>query len=244
MQKIIIVEDEPELASNIAELTSLLGYSVSGIFNNSTSCLEFLSNHKVDLILLDILIKGNDNGIVLAESIKKQYDTPIIFCSAYTDDNMLQQVKQVNPQGYIVKPFNRDILKTTMFLALNNHSQKKEEQNTFHKETFHIRDKGYVVPLEINNILIAKADGLYTKIITPDKNYLIRDILKDIEARLPQDKFLRVHKSFLVNLDHVTSFNSKGITINKQVIPVRRGLFKTLKEMFGTQKEKGALLPE
>nr|WP_199078370.1 response regulator [Pedobacter sp. ASV19] len=130
MQKIIIVEDEPELASNIAELTSLLGYNVSGIFNNSTSCLEFLATHKVDLILLDILIKGDVNGIVLAESIKKQYDTPIIFCSAYTDDVMLQQVKQVNPQGYIVKPFNRDILKTTMFLALNNHSQKKEEQHT------------------------------------------------------------------------------------------------------------------
>lgn len=238
MQKIIIVEDEPELANNIAELTSLLGYSVSGIFNNSKSCLNFLYNNHADLILMDILIKGEGNGITLAESIKKQFNIPIIFCSAYTDDIILQKVKQVSPQGYIVKPFSRDILKTTLFLALNSHLQPKEERASFHKETFHVRDKGYVIPLEVNKILLARADGLYTEIITSEKKYLIRDILKDIEARLPQEKFLRVHKSFLVNMDHVTSFNSKGITINKQIIPLRRGLFKTLKEMFGSKGDK------
>lgn len=238
MRKIVIIEDEPDLASNIAELIALLGYCVSGIFDNSKSCLAFLSENQADLVILDILIKGEDNGIELGKMIKDEFNIPILFCSAYTDERLLQEVKTVNPQGYIVKPFTRDILKTNIFLALNDKFAAIDAPPTSGKDTFHIRDKGYVIPIEIKNIVMAEADGLYTKIITPDKNYLVRAILKSIEAQLPQNKFLRVHKSYLVNLDHISSFNSKGLKVNNVIIPVRRGYYKSLKELFGPKMNK------
>lgn len=236
MQKIVIIEDEPDLANNIAELVTLLGYSVSGIFDNSKSCLGFLSKNDADLVILDILIKGESNGIALGRRIKADYNIPILFCSAYTDERMLQEVKSINPKGYIVKPFTRDILKTNIFLAMNDNKYvQKEVRPVIEKDTFHIRDKGYVIPVEIKDIVMAVADGLYTKIITSDKNYLIRAILKNIEAQLPKNKFLRVHKSYLVNLDYIASFNSKGIKVNNGIIPLRRGYYKSLKELFGTK---------
>jgi two-component system, LytTR family, response regulator LytT len=240
MRKIVIVEDEPDLARNIAELITLLGYTVSGIFNNSKSCLLYLSKNQVDLVILDILIKGEENGIELGKTIAGSYNIPILFCSAYTDELLLQKVKSINPRGYIVKPFTREILKTNIFLALNDKltpSSVAPPNND--KDTFHIRDKGYVIPVEVKDILMAEADGLYTKIITSDKSYLIRAILKNIEAQLPQNKFLRVHKSYLVNLDHISSFNSKGIKVNNNnIVPVRRGYYKSLKELFSSKKDK------
>lgn len=229
MRKIVIVEDEPELANNIAELVSLLGYQVAGIFNNFKSCLLFLNENPVDLVILDILLKGEETGIELGRTISNTYDIPIIFCSAYTDEQLLQQVKSIKHSGYIVKPFNRQILKTTIFLALND---KFVTPPSSGKDTLHVRDKGYLIPIEFKNILIAEADGLYTKIVTAKKNYLIRAILKNIEEQLPSNKFLRVHKSYLVNLDHISSFNSKGVKINDSIVPVRRGYFKSLKELF------------
>lgn len=238
MRNIIIIEDEPDLANNIAELVTLLGYCVSGIFDNSKSCLAFLSKNQADLVILDILIKGEDNGIELGKMIKDDYNIPILFCSAYTDELLLQEVKTINPGGYIVKPFTREILKTSIFLALNDKFAPMDLPPDAGKSTFHIRDKGYVIPVEIKNIIMAVADGLYTKIVTYDKNYLIRAILKNIEAQLPHNKFLRVHKSYLVNLDYISSFNSKGIKVNDYIIPVRRGYYKSLKELFGSKKNK------
>lgn len=235
MQQIIIIEDEPDLANNIAELITLLGYDVSGIFDNAKSCMDFLATNHVDLAILDISIKGEDNGIDLGKMIKSEYNIPILFCSAYTDEVLLKEVKTLNPGGYIVKPFNREILKTNIFLALNDQLSSTELLPNSGKDTFHIRDKGYVIPVEVKNIIMAVADGLYTEIVTKDKNYLIRAILKNIEAQLPKNKFLRVHKSYLVNLDHITSFNSKGIKVNNSIIPVRRGYFKSLKELFGSK---------
>jgi DNA-binding LytR/AlgR family response regulator len=236
MQNIVIVEDEPDLARNIAELTTHLGYNVVGVFNNSKSCLLYLEKNRVDLVILDVMIKGEQNGVELGKTITEDYNIPILFCSAYTDELLLQKAKAVSPRGYIVKPFNRDILKTNIFLALNDKpaAPTPSKSTGGGKETFHIRDKGYVIPIEFKDILIAEADGLYTKIITPTKSYLIRAILKNIEAQLPSNKFLRVHKSYIVNLDHISSFNSKGIKINDTVIPVRRGYYKSLKELFGS----------
>lgn len=238
MRKIVIIEDEPDLASNIAELTTLLGYSVAGIFDNAKSCLSFLSENSADLIILDIQIKGEENGIELGKIIKDEFNIPILFCSAYTDERLLQEVKTINPEGYIVKPFTRDILKTNIFLALNDKFAQVDIAPSSGKDTFHIRDKGYVIPVEIKNIIMAEADGLYTKIITFEKSYLIRAILKSIEAQLPQNKFIRVHKSYLVNVDYISSFNSKGIKVNNNIIPVRRGYYKSLKELFGSKMNK------
>ena len=233
MQKIVIVEDEPDLANNIAELIEHFGYSVSGIFEDSESCLNFLAKNDADLVILDILIQGDSNGIDLGRKIKAEYNIPIVFCTAYTNDSMLQEVKTINAQGYIVKPFTRDVLKTNIFLAINDNKYPAEESRPMiKKDTFHIRDKGYVIPVEIKNIIIAEADGLYTKIITSQKDYLIRAILKNIEAQLPKNKFLRVHKSYLVNIDYIASFNSKAIKVNNTIVPLRRGYYKSLKELY------------
>ncbi|WP_332912485.1 LytTR family DNA-binding domain-containing protein [Algoriphagus boritolerans] len=70
-------------------------------------------------------------------------------------------------------------------------------------------DKGYLVPVPYSEIVYLKADGLYTKVYTKAKSYLVRDILKSFEEKLPADIFLRVHKSFLVNISFIASFNAK-----------------------------------
>lgn len=229
MRKIVIVEDDSDLANNIAELVTILGYQVSAVFNDSKNCLSFLNDNSVDLVIIDILLKGEETGIELGKAITGSFDVPIVFCSAYTDEQVLQQVKTIKHSGYIVKPFTRQVLKTTIFLALND---KFIAPTSTGKDTLHVRDKGYLIPIEFKNILIAEADGLYTKIITAKKSYLIRAILKNVEEQLPSNKFLRVHKSYLVNVDHISSFNSKGVKINDSIVPVRRGYYKSLKELF------------
>lgn len=91
-------------------------------------------------------------------------------------------------------------------------------------------DKGFLVPIPFNEILYLKAEGLYTKVVTRVKSYLVRDILKSFEDKLPNEQFMRVHKSFLINVNQISSFNAKNINLGAVSIPIRRGLYKELME--------------
>lgn len=229
MKKILIVEDEEELASNIAEILTGLDYHVAAIVDNAQSAMDFLDGNLVDLVLMDILIKGDVDGIDLAYQIREKYDLPIVFSTAYSGTEFLERISSEIHEGYLLKPFTMDSLKAAVFFGLKRHGEKPANSNKS-KGSLKVMDKGYLVPIPFNELLYLKADGLYTKVFTKVKSYLVRDILKGFEDKLPEEQFIRVHKSFLINVNHVTSFNAKKINLGDVSIPIRRGLYKELIE--------------
>ncbi len=229
MKKILIVEDEEELASNIAEILTGLDYQVAAIVDNAQSAMEFLDGNLVDLVLMDILIKGDVDGIDLAYQIREKYDVPIVFSTAYSGTEFLERISSEIHEGYLLKPFTMDSLKAAVFFGLKRHEEKPVNAKKS-KGSLKVMDKGYLVPIPFNELLYLKADGLYTKVFTKVKSYLVRDILKGFEDKLPEEQFIRVHKSFLINVNHVTSFNAKKINLGDVSIPIRRGLYKELIE--------------
>lgn len=229
MKKILIVEDEVELANNISEILSNLDYKVAAVVDNAKSALEFLEENEVDLVLMDILIHGDLDGIDLAYKIREKYNLPIVFSTAYSGTEYLKRISSDIHEGYLLKPFTLDSLKTAVFFGLKRHEEKSGKEKKS-KGSLKFMDKGYLVPVPFSEIAYLKADGLYTKVYTKAKSYLVRDILKSFEEKLPQDQFLRVHKSFLVNISFIISFNAKKVNLGDSSIPIRRGLYKELME--------------
>ena len=229
MKKILIVEDEVELANNISEILSNMDYKVAAIVDNASSALDFLDENEVDLVLMDILIRGDLDGIDLAYKIREKFNLPIVFSTAYSGTEYLERISSDIHEGYLLKPFTLDSLKTAVFFGLKRHEEKSAKDSKG-KGSLKIMDKGYLVPVPYTEIVYLKADGLYTKVFTKAKSYLVRDILKGFEEKLPADKFLRVHKSFLVNMDYIASFNAKKINLGETNVPIRRGLYRELME--------------
>lgn len=239
VNNVVLVEDERELALNIKELLGTLGFYVSAVFDNALGALEFVKLNKVDLLILDIMIKGEMDGISLATEIKSKIDIPIVFITAYSENEIIKRVIDVSPDGYLLKPFTKESLKTTLLLSLSSYQKRTNKEIEIRSDeiTIQIRDKGFISLIPASDILYAQADGLYTKIITVKKNFMIRDILKDVEARLPSSIFLRVHKSYLVNKNAIDSFNGKLLQIRDIQIPIRRGYYKFLRAMLGNHEE-------
>ena len=117
---VLIVEDELIIAEDIKEILHTLGYNVTGIASDITETNELIDKKLPDIILMDIRLRAGDDGIELAKSIRKSYKLPIVFITSYADKSTLEKAKEVKPDGYIVKPFEKGDIYSSVEIALSN----------------------------------------------------------------------------------------------------------------------------
>lgn len=123
-QKILIVEDDPVIATDLKLLLNVKGYTIAGTVSNATKAIDKLSTD-IDLVILDINLGSGPSGISVAKSINEKYKIPYIFLTSYSDDTTLQLAQEQRPHGYIVKPFHQPTLLSTVKIVLANASREK-----------------------------------------------------------------------------------------------------------------------
>jgi len=132
--KILVVEDESIVAKDIQNTLIRLGYDVPSTASNAVSAFQKLDEIKPNLVFLDIKLKGDIDGIQIAEKIKSNYDIPVIFLTSFVDKVTLDRAKVTEPYGYIVKPFNESDLQTTVEMAL--YKFEKDKETKYSKDRF------------------------------------------------------------------------------------------------------------
>ena len=125
-KKILIVEDQLIIAMDLKLTLEGLGYGVIGIAGTAEECFLYFEKEKPDLVLMDIMLSGNVDGISAAEVIHKNFDVPIIYLTAHSDENSLLRANLTGPYGYIVKPIEERDLYTSIEIALHRFSVDKE----------------------------------------------------------------------------------------------------------------------
>lgn len=136
--KILVVEDEKIVALDINNVLGKLGYDVPALVASGDDAVEAVKKTKPDLVLMDIVLKGNTDGIEAAELIRHRYGTPIVFLTAYADDEILRRVKHIEPFGYILKPFQEKELYSAIEIALFKHGlekRRRREQDKFRRSS-------------------------------------------------------------------------------------------------------------
>ena len=132
---ILIVEDESIVAMEIESYITKLGYTVVDICSNANDAFHSIETHQVDIILMDICIKGTLDGIETAEIVKKQYPKiEIIFLTAHLDDYNVDRAIEIDPTAYLSKPFNREELRVFLKIAIRKieHTDIQEHVNSNH----------------------------------------------------------------------------------------------------------------
>ena len=122
--RILIVEDEPIISDDIESTLLSNDYDVAGKAYSSTQALDMLLSRYPDLVLLDIAIKGDKDGIDIATIIREKYHIPFIFLTSYSDKLTLDRAKPTMPYGYIVKPFKDRVLLTTIEMGMYRFSSE------------------------------------------------------------------------------------------------------------------------
>ncbi|WP_299098626.1 LytTR family DNA-binding domain-containing protein [uncultured Winogradskyella sp.] len=209
---IFIVEDEPLIVSTIEVALRKQGFCAIGDAEDFTTALRDIELLKPDLILIDIQLNGEKDGVDLATELDKK-NLPYMFLSSQTDPNTIERVKYVNPLGYIVKPFTETSLRTNIELAWHKYSESKQHFIV-------IKHEGRLHRINQNSISYLKAFDNYCYIITNTKTYLVPHTLKHISEQLKGDNFIKAHRSYVVNLNHILSVDKNTITLKNDSIPV------------------------
>ena len=123
--QILIVEDDRIVAEDIQSSLQNLGYTVSAIAPSGAEALVRVKEGNPDLVLMDIVLKGKMNGIEAADQIRSQFDIPVVYLTAYADEELLDQARITEPFGYILKPFEERELNTVIEIALYKHKMEK-----------------------------------------------------------------------------------------------------------------------
>ncbi|MCH9787281.1 MAG: EAL domain-containing protein [Gammaproteobacteria bacterium] len=124
MSRVFVVEDEVLVARDIKSRLEKLGYQVIGTAARGDDAVSRVLSERPDLILMDINLKGDMDGIEAADRIRAEADLPIIFCTAYSNDETLARAKVTVPYGYVLKPFDNRELEITIEIALHKHQME------------------------------------------------------------------------------------------------------------------------
>ncbi len=236
--KIQIIEDEFILAEDLSNTLESEGYEVLNVSDNGQDALEFYSENDIDLVLCDINIKGDWDGIETVEQLIKIKACPIIYLTALTDGPTIERAKLTFPAAYIPKPYHITNLRMAIEMAINNFavqvnkaeirignhdksSQNKEQILQVNDDIF-IKQNYQFVKFPLSEILYLEADNIYTNIFTSSKKYVIRQTITNIIDRFSLKNLVQIHRSYVVNINKIESFNEHEVMIKDTPIPISR----------------------
>lgn len=206
--KIVIIEDEFFAADHLKDVVENLGYAVVGVFHSGEDFLK-LTDWNFDIAIVDIFLSEEMLGLDVAEHLR-DHQRPFIFLTANKDSPTLTRAARLNPKAYISKPFNPNDIAVTLAMFVMEQEDTIEVRGTHGKED-----------IRSNDILFIKSEGAYIEIQTTKKRILQRKLLKEIELELP-DNFVRTHRSYIVNKDHISQRSASELQIEGHTVPVSR----------------------
>jgi two-component system response regulator LytT len=212
--KILIVEDEVLIAEDLKDI--LISFGVQNILLTHTKNDGYsaLSSFKPDVVLLDIRMEKELDGLELGNLINEKFKIPFIFITAHSDVALIQKILQTKPAGYITKPFKKSDLFAQLNLLISKSSENAQ---------IVIKENYQNVIIKHNDILFIESEGNYLNIYTTIKKHLIRMTLEELFELLANNNFVKVHRSYVINKTKVTTFNKKEIEIGEYKIPLSRG---------------------
>lgn len=231
--KLLIVEDDMIIGAKISMQLTLLGYEVTGIVPRGEEAIMHVEENQPDIVLLDINLKGTFDGIETAQAMQKIADIPIIYVTANTDEATFNRAKETRPYAFIAKPIKNIDLQRAIELTISRIAENKtpvateepsEDMPFILSDRIFVRHKEKMVKLFIAEILYIEAERNYCRIFTKNKEYLLSTTLKIMEEKLPTHHFIRVHRSFMVNLTQIDEVAENHVIVAHKAVPLSNSL--------------------
>lgn len=226
----LVIDDEITareiLESHLSKIEAIV---LCGSCKNALEAFTIINSQKIDLIFLDINMP-DINGLSFAKSIPK--NIKVIFTTAYREYAI--EGFDLQAVDYLLKPisFDRFLQAVTKYLGETIPIETSQHyENIIDESDFiFVKSDRKMIKINFDDILHIESLSDYIKIITREKTIVTRETISNIEAKLPNKKFIRIHRSFLIAIAKIESFTNEYVTINKKALPISRSYKKGVLE--------------
>ncbi len=216
MALIYIIEDEPPAAEKLKLFVMRAEpESTVQIYHDGLSAWQAVQQQVPDIIFTDIEMPGL-NGIELIERLPAAMRPPTIVTSAY--EKYALSGFQLSVTDYLLKPYSYARFTEALSKAHEAIRLKALDRRQAERPTLSIRTDLRTEKVEVDQILYVESVKDYVRIVTPAKRMLTQQTLTAIESLLPADKFMRVHRSYLINMEHVTAYDANSVTLTDNTV--------------------------
>ncbi len=222
-KKIYIVEDVSIIRLMLEQCMTENGFDVMGSSPGAEQAWNELQKQKADLVLLDIHLIGEKNGIWLGKKLNQELQIPFIYITANQNQHSSEEILQTNPVGFIVKPINTLQLITTVKIALNLNAAS-------HKKQILIQDGLKAINLTIDDIFYIQSDGNYLHIYMETTHFLIRHTMDAFLDKLSQASFIRIHQRYVINTNKKFELIGDFVHIKDNALSISAKYRKDLKQ--------------
>jgi DNA-binding LytR/AlgR family response regulator len=236
---VLIVEDEIIIATKIGHHLEQFGYVVAGILPRGEQAVLHCRKNPPDILLLDINLKGNIDGIETSRILEKEgIHIPTIYLTANTDPATFERARNTRPHAFLGKPYDQTELHRAISLAVQRHhapafrprsvttaapekiTAPRPGDSQLLSDRIFVRHKDHMVKVFLKDIQYVSAERAYCHIHTSDTEYLLSIPMGKLAEQLHSSDFLRVHRSYLVNLRQIDVVADDHLVIGRKAIPV------------------------
>ena len=215
--RILIGEDDVLIAVHIKQVLIKFGYTEIEIAHKKETIINKIDSFKPELCILDIRMEGEYDGIEIGEYILENYDIYIIYLTAHSDKDVVSKALKTKPSAYILKPYTATDIFTSIQIAIEKNNIKPK------KSFITIRNGMSTIKLQIEDIAYLKAENPYVEIHTLDDRIIERISLDNLLEKINNSSnFIRIHRSYVVNVKNVSEFFLDKLIVKNTSIPVSR----------------------
>ena len=221
--RILIAEDDFVVAKNLSITLEEKGYEVMGSCESGEELLQLLSQQLPDLVIMDINLAGLLDGVEVTALVKNKTDLPVLYLTSDRDPATLERAKLTNPDGYLIKPFDDDELIFAIEIALHRHHLNNgatRESAVVSDSHLFVKVKNRLTKVRFEEVRYLEANDIYSILVTDQSSFILSYSLKVLEEKLPDRRFMRVHRSYIVNTEHINAIEDNYILIADKNIPI------------------------
>jgi DNA-binding LytR/AlgR family response regulator len=217
---VLIVEDQVLIAKSIEAMIVDHGMEVIGICKTGEDAIALAEQRMPDLVIMDVRLQGKLDGIQTARELQWNERIPIIYLSDYTDKGTVRRAKETRPANYLSKPFTEHDLLRAIEIAIYNANALRAQNDNDEDFVFLKTGQPEYSKFQYSQIKFVEAERAYCKVHTTEKVVTLSISMAAASEQLDKHRFVKIHRSYLVNVRKITQFNGTEITVAGHKLPV------------------------
>lgn len=219
--QVLIVEDDPLTSLDLKEALTDEGMDVIGVARSVDEAKKLIEKHPPDTLLVDINLEGDLDGIELVQSLS--FPIPVVYLTANSDEQTVKRAMETSPGSFLTKPYDERDVFIALELAFQNHNKLSLNKPSKSERSFlFLKSGNRFEKVNMADINYLKAEGSYTKFVTLGKEYVLSSNLNTVSSKIDSGSFMRIHRSYVVNLDNVTGLDNDYVFFGEENIPMSR----------------------